>query len=63
MAYKRFEEYNKYINCERHTVVGDNKIMNPIISGLKFKNPNPVKNNGMRDLPLLKTKNIEYPKK
>lgn len=54
-----YKKFNEYTDKQQNRL--DTRVMNPQITGLKFKNPYKVENNDMRVPPLVSFKN-EYPK-
>ena len=57
MSYKKFSECGKPL---QYNLMGESRIMNPLIVGLEFRNKFKIQNNEMRILPPVLTKNIDY---
>ena len=51
--------FDNYIQ-RKIIVKGDNRIMNPLMSGLEFSNPFKIPYNGMRKLPSVQTQELDY---
>jgi len=61
-SYKKFSECGTFQGCNRLSLKGDSRIMNPLMMGLESPNPFKVKYNDMRVPPLVLTNDINYGK-
>jgi len=57
MSYKKFSDCGKTYQCN---LMGDSRIMNPLMMGLEFRNKFRIPYNGMRVIPAVVTSDIDY---
>lgn len=61
-GYTKFCDYGKFNACNRTTLRGDSRIMNPFLGGKVFTNPFKIENNDMRLTPDVKSQELDYEK-